>query len=134
MDWARLLEFLCAQAPCSLQGLLIGLWYAMFSIRYLIMRSVDYVITSPDGILVCQVVRTSLVLLSLVMYVYVSRGYQYRIRNWVVNVQWMVEDVFERRMDQEERYIKEQCKRLMVGYCSIIYRQVQMSQTIYFTE
>ena len=26
------LEFLCAQAPHSLQGLLIGLWYAMFSI------------------------------------------------------------------------------------------------------
>ena len=102
------LEFLCAQAPRSLQGLLIGLWYAMFSIRYLIMRSVDYAITSPDGILIYQVVRTGLVLLSLVVYVYVSRGYQYRVRDWVVNVQWMVEDVFERRMDQEERYIKEQ--------------------------
>ena len=98
------LEFLCAQAPRSLQGLLIGLWYAMFSIRYLIMRSLDYVFTSPEDVFIYQVVRTGLVLLSLVMYACVSRGYQYRIRDWVVNVQWMVEDVIERRMDQEDSY------------------------------
>ena len=102
------LEFLCAQAPRSLQGLLIGLWYAMFSIRYLIMRSLDSAVTSPEGVLIYQVVRTGLVLLSLVMYVCVSRGYQYRIRDWVVNVQWMVEEVFERRIDQEESYNRRQ--------------------------
>ena len=102
------LEFLCAQAPRSLQGLLIGLWYAMFSIRYLLMRSLDYVITSPEGILIYQVVRTVLVLLSLVTYMCVSRGYRYRVRDWVVNVQWMVEDIIERRIDQEESYIRRQ--------------------------
>ena len=50
------LEFLCAQAPRSLQGLLIGLWYAMFSLRYL--YSYFY-----------QIMRTGLVGLSLVIYV-----------------------------------------------------------------
>ena len=30
------LEFICAQAPRTTQGLLIGLWYATFSIRYLL--------------------------------------------------------------------------------------------------
>ena len=72
------------------------------------MRSLDYVVTFPKGVLIYQVVRTGLVLLSLVMYVCVSRGYQYRIRDWVVNVQWMVEEVFERRMDQEESYNRRQ--------------------------
>ena len=33
----------------------------------------------------------------------VSSCYQCRIRDWLVNVKWMVEDVIERRMDQEER-------------------------------
>ena len=102
------LEFLCAQAPRSLQGLLIGLWYAMFSIRYLVMRPLDYVIKSPEGVLVYQEVRTGLVLLSLVMHVCVSHGYQYRIRDWVVNVQWMVEEVLERRMYQEDSYNRRQ--------------------------
>ena len=89
------LEFLCAQTPLSLQGLLIGLWYAMLKIRYLIMTSLDYVTTSPEGVFIYQIVRTGLLLLSLMMYVFVSCGYQYRMRDWVVNVQWMVEDVFE---------------------------------------
>ena len=34
-------EFICAQAPRTTQGLLIGLWYATFSIRYLLVGLVD---------------------------------------------------------------------------------------------
>ena len=55
-----------------------------------------------------QVVRTGLVFLSLVMYVCVSRGYQYRIRDLMVNVQWMVEEALKRRLDQEESYNRRQ--------------------------
>ena len=101
------LEFLCAQAPRMLQGLLIGLWYAMFSIRYLLMNSLDHAFTSSFDILIYQAVRCGFVTLSLVLYLCVSRTYQYRVRDWVVNVQWMVEDVIERRMDQEESYLRQ---------------------------
>ena len=40
------LEFLCAQAPCTMQGLLIGLWYALFSVRYLLMKTLDGIFAS----------------------------------------------------------------------------------------
>ena len=102
------LEFICAQAPRVMQGLLIGLWYAMFSIRYMLMSSFDEVFSSQHGILIYQATRTGLTLLSLLIYLYMSRSYQYRIRDWIVNVQWMVEDVFDRRMKQEERYWRDQ--------------------------
>ena len=36
------------------------------------------------------------------IYMCTSRGYRYRVRGWVVNVQWLVEDVFERRMRMED--------------------------------
>ena len=101
------LEFICAQAPRTMQGLLIGLWYAMFSIRYLLMCSLDHVFTSSLGMLIYQAVRTSLVLLSLILYLCVSRAYKYRIQDWVVHVQWMVEDIIGRRMDQEENYNRQ---------------------------
>ena len=101
-------EISFTQAPHSLQGLLIGIWYATFSILYLVMRSLDHVITSPDDILIYQVVRTSLLLLPIMMYMCVSHGYQWRVRDWVVNLRWMVEDVFDRRVDQEESYIRWQ--------------------------
>ena len=84
-------------------------------------RSLDYIFTSSEGVLISQVVRTALVLLSFVMYVCVSPGYKYRVRDWVVNVQWMVEDIFERRMDQEESCIRQQMVEegiLFEGSCS----------------
>ena len=37
------LEFICAQSTQTLNGVLIGLWYAMFSITYLIMSLLDIV-------------------------------------------------------------------------------------------
>ena len=101
------LEFICAQDPRTMQGLLIGLWYAMFSIRYLLMCSLDHNFTSSLGMLIYQTVRTGLVLLSLILYLCVSRAYKYGIRDWVVHVQWMVEDITERRIDQEESYYKQ---------------------------
>ena len=101
-------EFICAQAPRVMQGLLIGLWYAMFSIRYILMSSLDHAFSSQHGMLIYQATRTGLLLLSLLIYLYVSRSYQYRIRDWIVNVQWMVEDVFDRRMKQEEHYWRDQ--------------------------
>ena len=97
------LEFICAQAPRSMQGLLICLWYAMFSIRYILMSSLDHVFTSKLAMLVYQAVRCGLVLLSLMLYLCVSCSYQYRIRDWVVHWQWMVEDIIERRIKQDKR-------------------------------
>ena len=34
-------EFIYAQAPRTTQGLFIGLWYATFSIRYLLVGWID---------------------------------------------------------------------------------------------
>ena len=76
------------------------------SIPYLGMRSLDHVFSSPDSILIYQVARTGLLLLSMMMYLFVSHGY--RVRDWVVSVKWMVEDIFERRMDQGESYFRQQ--------------------------
>ena len=102
------LEFICAQALRTLQGLLIGFWYSMFSIQYTLMSTLDHIFIYPLDMLIHQVVRTGLVLFYLMLYLHVSRAYQYRVRDWIVNVQWMIEDVFYRTMDQEERYTGQQ--------------------------
>ena len=74
----------------------------------MLMNSLDQVFTLPDELLIYQAVRSGVIMVSLVLYVCVSRTYQYRIRDWVVNVQWIVEDVFERRIEQEESYLRQQ--------------------------
>ena len=42
------------------------------------------------------------------MYLCVSQAYQYKVRDWVVHVQWTVEDVTERRIEHEKCYWREQ--------------------------
>ena len=107
-------EFICAQAPRTTQGLLIGLWYATFSIRYLSVGILDNFITERRSWLIYQGVIGFLILVSLVLFSCVSRRYRYRQRDEIVNVQGMIEDTHERWLDQEEEYIKECeaiCKR-----------------------
>ena len=98
------LEFICAQAPRTTQGLLIGLWYATYSIRYLVVGILDTVIVKRRSWLICEGVKGFLILVSLVLFSCVSKQYRYRQRDEVVNVQAMIEDTHERWLDQEEEY------------------------------
>ena len=100
-------EFICAQAPRTTQGLLIGLWYATFSIRYLVVSILDYFITENKSCLISEGVKGFLILVSLVLFSCVSRCYRYRQRDEIVNEQLMIEDTHERWFKQEEEYMQE---------------------------
>ena len=100
-------EFICAQAPRTTQGLLIGLWYATFSIRYLVVGILDNRIIKRRSWLISEGVKGFLILVSLMLFSCVSRRYHYRQRDEIVNVQGMIEDTHERWLDQEEEYMQE---------------------------
>ena len=101
-------EFISAQAPRITQGLLIGLWYATFSIRYLLVGILDSLIVYKIAWFVYEGVKGFLILVSLVLFSCVSRRYRYRQRDEIVNVQGMIEDTHERWLDQEEEYMQEE--------------------------
>ena len=101
-------EFISAQAPRTTQGLLIGLWYASFSIRYLVVGILNQLIIERRSWLLCEGVMVFLILVSLVLFSCASRRYRYRLRDEIVNVQGMIEDTHERWLDQEEEYMQEQ--------------------------
>ena len=100
-------EFICAQAPRTTQGLLIGLWYATFSIRYLLVDLVDVLLLEKTSWLISEGVKVFLILVSLVLFSCVSRRYRYRQRDEIVNVQGMIEDTHDKWLDQEEEYMQE---------------------------
>ena len=107
------LEFICAQAPLRLKGLLIGIWYALLAINYLLIESSElYTITRITWI-IFNSVKTFLILISLIMYVFVAKRYRYRLRDEVVNEQYLVEEIYERELalaqqtnDESVHYIK----------------------------
>ena len=94
------IEFICAQAPLRLKGLLIGLWYASLSVYYLLVEVPDIYIPLTDGTtwLIVQEMKAFLIALSLIFFAYISERYRYRVRDEVVNEQYLIEEIYEREI------------------------------------
>ena len=92
-----ILEFICAQAPLRLKGLLIGIWYALMAIRYLPVTPFIKEATTWE-VLVVHEVKIFPIFLSLMLYLCVSRRYRYRLRDEVVQEQFLVEEIYEREL------------------------------------
>ena len=98
------LEFICAQAPLRLKGLLIGVWYAFLAINYLFVQTLELFTTERTSWEILHGIKTGFIFLSLVMYLCVSRRYRYRLRDEVVNEQYLIEEIYEREINLAEEY------------------------------
>ena len=102
------LEFICAQAPLRMKGLLIGIWYATFALQYLATYELDEFIESYDTFIIFHGVRAGFILFSLIMYCIVAKRYRYRLRDEVVmNERFLVEEIYERQLLQAEEYERD---------------------------
>ena len=90
------LEFICAQAPLRLKGLLIGLWYASFAVHFLLIGLPESLLTDPIVWEVFHEVKAFLIFISLMVYLCVSKRYHYRVRDDIVNERFLVEEIYER--------------------------------------
>ena len=106
------LEFLCAQAPHRVKGLLIGIWYSLLSIQFVGINTIKTSLIAADStnqwIIYCGIKGFS-IFISLLLYSKVSKGYCYRERDEVINEQAMIEEVYERELLLEDsRYESEE--------------------------
>ena len=98
------LEFICAQAPFRLKGFMVGIWYAMLSIKYFI-ATIDTVIVyylMERVWIIYESIKIGIIGLSLIIFGISCRWYRYRERDEVVNVQGMIEEIYERELLQQE--------------------------------
>ena len=109
-------EFICAQAPRTTQGLLIGLWYATFSIKYLVVGVLDNLITERRSWLIYEGVKGFLILVSLVLFSCMSRHYRYRQRDEIVNVQAMIEGNLREKTRPVNKSTSRQQERKPLAY------------------
>ena len=101
------LEFICAQAPLRLKGLLIGIWYASLAVYFLPVKVAELFVTSVTSWEVFHEVKAFLIFLSLMLFLCVSKWYRYRLRDEVVNEQFLVEEIYERELTLAEEYERE---------------------------
>ena len=98
------LEFICAQAPLKMKGLLIGLWYATTSLQ---IHNNDSLVPQDSQWFITHGIKCGLILLSLLVYCCVAKWYRYRVRDEVVPVYLMIEERHEREIQQREEYERE---------------------------
>ena len=108
------LEFISAQAPLRMKGPLIGIWYATFALQYLVTYELDEFIDTYNTWIIIHGVRAGFILFSLIMYCIVAKRYQYRLRDEVVNEQYLVEEIYERELLQAEEYERDKETREFV--------------------
>ena len=107
-----LFEFVVAQAPNRMRGIMMGLMITAIGIGTL----VDYTFSkifkmfqtaSPSCVFYYYLVLSLLLLLILIVFVILAKRYKLREREKHINIQAIVEEHYERYLDQEEQYMRE---------------------------
>lgn len=105
------MEFVLAQAPRRMQGLLIGIWYSLLSIN-LIMTSIESLDPFSSGIIpyLVIVIRISLMIIGIVMYICIAIRYKRRLRNELtdINVHLTIEQYTNRQLQTEQNIQEEE--------------------------
>ena len=97
-------EFIIAQSPDKMKGLVIGIFLICHGFVYLM--TVKF---SNLTFTLCYDLSLSLVLVVLfVVFLVLSKCYTLRERNREINIQAIVEEHYERYLDQEEEYMRQQ--------------------------
>ena len=98
------LEFICAQAPLRVKGLLIGLWYTTSAQQ---IHSADRFTTTPRQWLISHGIKCFMIFFSLLLYCFLAKRYRYRVRDEVVPIHFMIEERYEKEIRQREEYERE---------------------------
>ncbi len=100
-------EFICSQSPHTMKGLLIGLAIGIQGLFSFLGSSLPYMFQSgwqratfPSC---CMAYFLINIILGLIVYVYVTRGYQYRMRDEPCHVHRYVEEYYS-KIQEEESY------------------------------
>ena len=90
-------EFIVAQAPGRMQGMLIGIWFSQLSLKYI---CVTLTLSSLGQHWWFYATRSGLVLVSVVCYIVAAKRYRYRKRNEIsdVNERLVIAEYCERQI------------------------------------
>ena len=111
-----LYEFVVAQTPNRMRGIVIGFLLTMFGIGALVssflVKLFRHIPTAtPSCVFYYYLVLSLLMLLILVVYVILAKRYKLRERERHINIHAIVEEHYERYFDQEEEYMREGSRR-----------------------
>ena len=101
-------EFTIAQCPVQMRGVMVGMCMASLGIGYAININLQYPFGCNNDVLCTSfkyyATKTGIVLLILIVFVILAKYYKFRVRENEVNIHQIVDDHYQRYMEQEEQY------------------------------
>ena len=113
------LEFVLAQSPQPMRGFMVGVWYAgrglAFITRSIVQLPFHFLHVRFPGYY--YIVSSVIVLIVFVLFLICAKCYKLRVRDNIVNIHQIVEDHFERFIEQSNEHAQE----LSFSSSSLIY-------------
>ena len=109
------LEFIVAQSPDRMRGLMVGIWYATQGLLQLTMKNSFFAFlfivplrdATPSCMTYYYIAKIVFLAGMFVVFLVLVRRYRMRQREVVVNIHQIAEEHYERYMEQEEEYRRE---------------------------
>ena len=102
------LEFTVAQSPVHMRGVMVGLWYASWGIGYLISAMLKFPFNCESQYICTSfyyyITKSVLALMILIVFVILAKHYKYRVRENEVNIVQIVDDHYQRFINQREQF------------------------------
>ena len=103
------LEFTVAQSPAHMRGVMVGLWYAIsWCIGYLTNTFLKFPFDFESQYICTSfyyyITKSVVVLIMLIVFVILAKRYKYRVRENEVNIVQIVDDHYQRYINQREQF------------------------------
>uniref|UniRef100_A0A1X7UPL6 Uncharacterized protein n=1 Tax=Amphimedon queenslandica TaxID=400682 RepID=A0A1X7UPL6_AMPQE len=104
------LEFTVAQSPVHMRGVMVGLWYAVCWGFGLFLDTILKFPFDCESQYICTsfyyyITKSVLVLIILIVFVILAKRYKYRVRENEVNIVQIVDDHYQRYINQREQFM-----------------------------
>ena len=102
------LEFTIAQTPIQMRGVMVGGWTASWGIGYLLSSIIRFQFHCQDKPICSSyyyyLIGSIIILLILIVFVILAKRYKYRVRENEVNIVQIVDDHYQKYMEQDYEY------------------------------
>uniref|UniRef100_A0A1X7T777 Major facilitator superfamily (MFS) profile domain-containing protein n=1 Tax=Amphimedon queenslandica TaxID=400682 RepID=A0A1X7T777_AMPQE len=104
------LEFTVAQSPVHMRGVMVGLWYvAYWGLGYITITILKFPFDCESQYICTSfyyyITKSVLVLIILIVFVILAKRYKYRVRENEVNIVQIVDDHYQRYINQREQFM-----------------------------
>jgi peptide/histidine transporter 3/4 len=108
--FATSLEFTIAQTPTQMRSLMIGLWFASMGIGNVVNINLKYAFSCNNEYICYNVyyyiTKSGVALIILIAFAFFAKCYKFRVRENEVNIYQIVDDHYDRYMDQANEHYR----------------------------